>query len=179
MRGNYIGLDTTGTKPLGNDYGVVLQGGTGTVVGGALGIDSRNLIARNALAGIRINGATKSTIIGNYITDNQGPGVLADAKGGDAVIGLAATSIDRWDDVNCRDTRCNRIENNRGAGVRMTTPSEITVRGNRMRANTGPDVDNGAARNDARATTGPTPRPRCRSSSRASSPARSTGSGPP
>ena len=79
--------------------------------------------------------------MGNYITDNRGPGVLADARGGDAVIGYAAESDGAIEDVNCRDTRCNRIENNQGAGVRVAVASQITVRGNRMRGNTGLDVD--------------------------------------
>ena len=51
IRQNVIGLDTTATKPIPNDVGVSLAGGTSTVVGGALGIDGRNLIARNLDAG--------------------------------------------------------------------------------------------------------------------------------
>ncbi|HWK29679.1 MAG TPA: right-handed parallel beta-helix repeat-containing protein [Solirubrobacter sp.] len=142
IRGNDIGS---------NDYGVVLQGGKGTVVGAAVGIDGRNLIAHNALAGVRINGATGSTIIGNAITANDGPGVLADGRGGEAVIGWPAAADATIDDVTCRETRCNRIEGNQGAGVRVTVPSRITVRGNRMRDNTGLDVDlagPGATAND-------------------------------
>ena len=122
------------------------------MVGGALGVDARNYIARNYDAGIRINGAKQSVIMGNYITDNQGPGVLADGRGGDAVVGYDAESDGAIEDVNCRDTRCNRIENNQGAGVRVSVASQITVRGNRMRGNTGLDVDladQGATANDS------------------------------
>lgn len=152
IRQNYIGVDTTGTKAIPNGVGVTLAGGKGTVVGGALGIDGRNLIARNTQAGIRINGAKESVIIGNYITDNQGPGVRADTRGGDAVIGLPLDAEPaRFDDINCRDTRCNLIANNAGPGVRIEVASKITVRGNRMRGNTGLDVDvdgPGATKND-------------------------------
>ena len=77
IRQNYIGTDDTGTTAHANGVGITLQGGTNTVVGASLGIDGRNLIAHNTTAGIRLNGAAKSTIIGNYITDNGGPGVLA------------------------------------------------------------------------------------------------------
>ena len=69
-----IGLDNAATNAIPNDVGVYLAGGTGTVVGGALGIDARNYIARNSDAGIRINGAKQSVIMGNYITDNRGAG---------------------------------------------------------------------------------------------------------
>ncbi len=151
IRQNSIGLDNASENAIPNDVGVSLAGGTGTVVGGALGIDARNYIARNYDAGIRINGAKQSVIMGNYITDNQGPGVLADARGGDAVIGYDAETDGPIEDVNCRDTRCNRIENNQGAGVRVSVASQITVRGNRMRGNTGLDVDlagQGATAND-------------------------------
>ena len=133
IRQNHIGVDTTGTKPIPNGVGITLQGGTGTIVGGSLGIDSRNLIASNEDAGIRLNGAEKTTVIGNYITGNDGPGVLADAKG-DAVIGWSVQSGEPMDDVTCRETRCNRIENNKDAGVRVTAGDRVTVRGNRMRA---------------------------------------------
>ena len=74
IRQNIIGLDTTATNAIPNDVGVYLAGGTSTVVGGALGIDARNYIARNSDAGIRINGAKQSVIMGNYITDNQRSG---------------------------------------------------------------------------------------------------------
>ena len=153
IRQNVIGLDTTATKPIPNDVGVSLAGGTSTVVGGALGVDGRNLIARNFDAGVRINGAKQSVIMGNYITDNQGPGVQVDTRVADAVIGLPADAEpSRFDDVNCRDTRCNRIEHNDGTGVLVrATGARITVRGNRMRSNTGLDVDvngPGATAND-------------------------------
>ena len=150
IRQNHIGVDTTGTKPIANGVGITLQGGTGTVVGGALGIDSRNLIASNETAGLRLNGAEQTTVIGNYITGNDGPGVLADAKG-DAVIGWSVQSGEPMDDVTCRDTRCNRIEDNKDAGVRITAGERVTVRGNRMQGNTGLDVDlagPGATAND-------------------------------
>ena len=90
LRQNVIGMNTTVDAPIPNDVGVFLGGGRNTTVGGALGIDARNYIARNHDAGIRINGAKQSVIMGNYITDNNGPGVLADGKGGDAVIGYDA-----------------------------------------------------------------------------------------
>lgn len=151
IRQNSIGLDATYTNRIPNDVGVYLAGGRNTVVGGALGIDARNYIARNYEAGIRINGAKKTTVIGNYVTDNGGPGVLVDGKGGDAVVGYDAETEGRMEELDCRETRCNRIENNQGAGVRVATRAQVTVRGNRMRGNTGLDVDlaeQGATAND-------------------------------
>ncbi|MBE2316543.1 right-handed parallel beta-helix repeat-containing protein [Solirubrobacter sp. CPCC 204708] len=153
IRQNVIGLDTTATKAIPNGVGVSLAGGRDTVVGAALGIDGRNLIAHNADAGIRINSAKASVIIGNYITGNEGPGVRVDTRVADGVIGLPADAgPERFDDVNCRDTRCNRIEDNAGPGVRVEAAgSRITVRGNRMRGNEGLDVDvagPGATAND-------------------------------
>lgn len=151
IRQNVIGLNTTADAAIPNDVGVYLAGGRHTVVGGALGIDARNYIARNYEAGVRINGAKQSVIMGNYITDNRGPGVLADGKGGDAVIGYDAETDGTIEDRDCRETRCNRIENNQGAGVRLEAKAQVTVRGNRMRGNTGLDVDlaePGATAND-------------------------------
>lgn len=151
IRQNHIGVDTTGAHAIPNGIGVSLTGGTRTVVGGALGVDSRNLIAHNEDAGIRINGSEQSVIIGNHISGNDGPGVLADTRGGDAVIGWDVAWGGALDDVECRETRCNRIENNDGAGVRVEAGAEVTVRGNRMRGNAGLDVDlagPGATAND-------------------------------
>lgn len=151
IRQNVIGLNTTADAPIPNDVGVYLAGGRNTVVGGALGIDARNYISRNYGPGIRINGAKKSVIMGNYITDNRGAGVLADAKGGDAVIGYTVEADGKPEDINCRETRCNRIEGNQGPGVHVLAKSQVTVRGNRMRGNTGLDVDladAGATAND-------------------------------
>lgn len=151
IRQNVIGLNTTADAAIPNGVGIFLAGGRNTIIGGALGIDARNYIARNHQAGIRINGAKKSTILGNYITDNSGPGVLVDTRGGDAVIGYDAETEGTIEDVNCRETRCNRIENNQGPGVRISARAQVTVRGNRMRGNTGLDVDlaeQGASAND-------------------------------
>ena len=67
------------------------------------------------------------------------------------MIGWDAQSGAPMDDIDCRVDRCNRIERNAGAGVRVEAGAKVTVRGNRMRGNTGLDVDlagAGATAND-------------------------------
>jgi hypothetical protein len=71
--GNYIGVDVTGTGPLGNDrYGVTIYAGAGPNI-----IGPGNIIAYNGLAGVHVQsqGALGNSVVGNAIFANGGPGI--------------------------------------------------------------------------------------------------------
>lgn len=109
--GNFIGTDVSGTLPLGNGLGIVLDGGgsvglTGNTVGGALA-GSANVIGAHTDAGILATGANSSgnSIVGNFIgTDLSGISSLPNAEG---------VRIDGQASIQVQD---NRIFNN-AAGV--------------------------------------------------------------
>ena len=94
FKGNYIGTDVTGTRPLGNGLGVY-SSGQGVVGGTEPG--AGNLISGNIGAGIQLNccGPGSTTIMGNLIgTDVTGTQPLGnetgiDVQGSQHVIGSA------------------------------------------------------------------------------------------
>jgi hypothetical protein len=75
IAGNYIGTDPTGTQPVWNGAGVVIDGGSsGNIVGGMTAAD-RNVISGNLQSAVRITGSgtQRNVVTGNYIgTDVSG-----------------------------------------------------------------------------------------------------------
>ncbi len=85
IAGNFIGTNPTGTAPLANGNGIVLNGGaSGNTVGGTAA-GARNVISGNtggSGVGIQSSGTTGNTVEGNYIgTDAAGTAALANAFG--------------------------------------------------------------------------------------------------
>ncbi|CAA9395404.1 MAG: hypothetical protein AVDCRST_MAG03-881 [uncultured Rubrobacteraceae bacterium] len=96
VRGNFIGTDVTGTRPLGNSgNGVVLSGRCGSIkdhtVGGT-GPGEGNVIAHNRMAGVAVvadpcyvsgygSAASGNRVLGNSIRDNGGLGIDLGATG--------------------------------------------------------------------------------------------------
>jgi len=79
IQGNFIGTDTTGTKPLPNGGGgIYLTSGTGTVIGG-VNPGEGNYVAFNGSVGIGLLGSfppvTAVAIRGNHVYANAGLGV--------------------------------------------------------------------------------------------------------
>ena len=95
MLGNYIGVDVTGTKPLGNtDDGVEIDtGASGNTIGGSTAA-ALNVISANLQNGIAINsGAGSNTVVGNEIgTDLSG--TVTQASGGSGNLGNAEAGIE-------------------------------------------------------------------------------------
>src|SRR5262249_50709141 len=105
IAGNYIGTDPTGTQPVWNGPGVVIDGGAfGNTVGGTTAAD-RNVIGGNLQSAVWITGSgtRQNVVAGNYIgTDvnglaavpNAGPfegaGVRIDGGASDNLIGGSA-----------------------------------------------------------------------------------------
>ena len=130
VKGNYIGVDRTGTIALANYDGVSLEGATKTCTIGGTTAAERNIISGNVAYGLPIfgAGAEGNLIIGNYIgTDITGTvaipntyGVLFDDGSFNNILG-GSTSAER-----------NILSGNSGYGVfiyNMGTNSNV-VRGN-------------------------------------------------
>jgi large repetitive protein len=86
VEGDYIGTDDTGTKPLGNDNGVVIQSSAfGNLVGG-VGASSRDIISGNSDDGVLVSGSgtTVNTIEYDYI----GTGITGELPVSNGVAGV-------------------------------------------------------------------------------------------
>ena len=72
IEGNFIGTDRTGTSPLGNSYGVRIQGGAHDNT-----IGPHNVIAYNSFIGVEVDGSGTdgNTITQNSIHSNGGLGI--------------------------------------------------------------------------------------------------------
>jgi hypothetical protein len=97
VRGNYIGVDATGTAALGNgDVGVdVREAATRAQIGGS-GAGEGNVISGNGFDGIRLfnSGVASNTIAGNYIgLDATGAASLPNAGNGIWIGGGAAANV--------------------------------------------------------------------------------------
>jgi titin len=65
VAGNFIGTDVTGTQPVGNDVGMVVQGDHNTI-GGTSAL-SRNIISGNRFDGLELEHSTGNKVFGNFI----------------------------------------------------------------------------------------------------------------
>jgi hypothetical protein len=83
VQGNYIGTDASGTKDLGNLYGVLAMDGSGSTIGGT-NAGAGNVISGNDLFGVDISqNGTNTTVQGNYIgTQADGATALGNSHDG-------------------------------------------------------------------------------------------------
>ena len=82
VKGNYIGLDISGSAPLSNHYGVIIQQrANGNTVGGTTE-SARNVISCNSEIGVYIQAADSNRVSANYIgLDKTGTFSFNDAQG--------------------------------------------------------------------------------------------------
>ena len=82
VKGNYIGLDVSGSTPLPNHYGVIIQQrANGNTVGGAAE-SARNIISCNSEIGVYIQAADSNRVSANYIgLDKTGAFSFNDQQG--------------------------------------------------------------------------------------------------
>jgi titin len=93
VAGNFIGTDTSGKAALANGTGVLISGGTATIIGGTTA-GAGNLISGNTTAGLDLSGASVNgtQIEGNEIgTDTSGQLALANGIGVLVTAGTATT----------------------------------------------------------------------------------------
>lgn len=121
IEGNYIGLDSSGAKPLPNGkFGVMMSSTASTLLGGA-SAGARNVVSANTLANVIVAGSMATTtgavVQGNYIGTNAAGAVDTDitaANGGGVLIyGNAVGNLIGGTEVG----QGNRIAGNRGYGV--------------------------------------------------------------
>jgi parallel beta-helix repeat protein len=139
IRGNYIGLDASGSFALGNNEdGVWLDGSSGNTVGGTT-VAERNIISGNGWSGIDVSsGGSGNVIQGNHIGINAFGGALGNLNDGVRIrdgighqVGGTATGAG------------NLIAHNFLRGVAIDAGSGHSVLGNSIYSNGGIGIDLG------------------------------------
>jgi uncharacterized repeat protein (TIGR01451 family) len=74
VQGNFIGTDVTGTQPLGNDQGVLIDAASGLTIGGAQA-GAGNVIAFNTATGVGVLSGDRDAILSSSIFANGGLGI--------------------------------------------------------------------------------------------------------
>ena len=95
LLGNLIGTDSTGQVALGNDIGVLINGGEGNVIGGT-SAGAANVISGNITAGIELDSSsvTGTQILGNRIgTNPAGTSAVVRANQPDLLLGLQNAGV--------------------------------------------------------------------------------------
>lgn len=143
VEGNLIGLDATGTAPLGNAiHGVMISGAPGNRVGG-VELGARNVLSANGSIGVFVVGtaATGNAIEGNFVgTDRDGDGSGATAPGTPGPFGNGGgVQINApGNRVGGSDPRAGNVIVASGFyGVSLNGFGETLVEGNRIGAGVG------------------------------------------
>ncbi len=118
IQGNYVGLNQSGTSPIGNLVGIqVTTGAASTSIGGTAA-NTRNVISANTDAQIILTNTSNNTVVGNTL------GLLTD--GGIALIAQASTAGLLIQDASLTNTiggitatAANVISGSSGPGVRI------------------------------------------------------------
>ncbi|MBE9128186.1 MULTISPECIES: S8 family serine peptidase [unclassified Coleofasciculus] len=124
IQGNYIGTDITGTKDLGNFYGIKMRGTSNTLIGGTT-TGAGNLISGNDAEGINIqrSSATNNVIQGNYIgTDVTGTKDLGNSDQG-IYIATGSNNLIGGSTVEAR----NLISGNDSRGITLSVSTMNNV----------------------------------------------------
>lgn len=122
VSGNYIGLDATGTKRLGNvENGITIISAPDNVVGGRVS-GAGNVISGNGQSGVYILNwdASGNRVLGNFIgTDATGMLTCSNSLEGISLVGATATTVGG---TNAGDR--NVISGNTQRGIYLTTGSD-------------------------------------------------------
>lgn len=143
VQGNYVGVDVTGAKAMGNTQGGISASGTNTLVGGIIP-EARNIVSGNQ-TGIGINDVN-ITVQGNYVgTDASGILPL-----GNTLNGIDASAISSGDSVIGGDVAGagNLVAFNLGNGIRISeqwAAKGIAIRSNSIFQNGLLGIDLGAS----------------------------------
>jgi titin len=118
VAGNYVGTDVTGTLPLGNASGVLIDNTANNTIGGD-GVGTGNVIAANRGVGVQVSGpwAVGNFVGGNLIgTNAAGTVALGNGAGGVAVLAGANGNVIGGAAPGAR----NVISGNQCNGVQVT-----------------------------------------------------------
>lgn len=125
IEGCFIGTDSNGTTPRGNNHGIILRGSSGNLIGGNTAA-ARNLISGNDTQGIWIHGAsTDNVIIGNLI----GTDILGTLKVGNGQNGASIMYGPNRVGGSTSEER-NVISGNAAYGILVWSGDEILIIGN-------------------------------------------------
>ncbi len=148
VQGNWIGVDISGKKSLGNRrYGVGInavlatQLATTNLIGGTLA-GAGNVISGNGQGGILIEGtnAIGNIVQGNFLgTDSTGSAKLGNLGCGIEILGAKQSIVGADSSTVPTDQHANRVAFNQTYGVKVSgdTASGNTIRGNRTHDNGG------------------------------------------
>ncbi|MGH3148821.1 MAG: Calx-beta domain-containing protein, partial [Rubrobacter sp.] len=117
--GNYLGTDASGTRGLGNSYGVFISDTPGNTIGGTTA-GAGNVISANDYEGVYVSddGATANRILSNSIFNNAGLG-----------IDLFGTDGPTPNDPGDPDTGPNNLQNFPVLTSAKTVSANTTIRG--------------------------------------------------
>ena len=158
LAGNYIGMDVTGTRGLGQDAGVFIFAGVDNTIGGTATGDG-NLIAGGNSVGIGFNGGSTDT--GNVV---QGNSIGTNAAGNPYIGNHYGIELSGVGNIIGGTTpgAGNTISDNGGYGVWITSSgsgdlsrTDNLVQGNRIEFNglPGVEIDSGSQSNTIGGTT--------------------------
>jgi hypothetical protein len=131
IQGNYIGLNASGTKGLGNFSGIFL-GTSNNTVGGIVS-EARNVISANDFAGIvmQVEGTSGNLIQGNYIgTDASG-----NVKIGNTNYGIAIFNASHNNTIGGMIPGARNVVSGNGWGIGIAGSSGGTPSGNVVQGN--------------------------------------------
>ena len=131
IQGNFIGVDVTGTKAVGNNQGVSLSGNN--ILLGGTTVAARNVISGNRNRGIGLQGTFSGTLVqGNYIgVDVSGTKALGNGNEGVSIFGGSPTNHQIGGATGTPGTPPgNIISNNATFGVSLNVTNNNLVEGN-------------------------------------------------
>jgi parallel beta-helix repeat protein len=134
IQGNIVGLNAAGTAVLSNNDGILVQGASGTLIGGTTA-SARNVISGNARYGVLINQGSSDVVVeGNTIgTDPTGTAALGNGQAGPGNGAAGVFVIDSSNNTIGGLTSApgtgagNLISGNRGNGVDIEGSSSGNV----------------------------------------------------
>jgi len=124
IKGNYIGLDISGTTALGNETGILIKGGWDNIIGGPVP-GEQNVISGNSGTGIDLDNVQDFLIQGNFIG--------TDALGVKAVPnGLGVRFFENIPDSTKNESTLvgNLISGNLGDGIEINGLGQHSITGN-------------------------------------------------
>ena len=139
VQGNYIGIDVTGTRSLGNpSTGINIFSNNNTI--GGLVTGAGNVISGNSSGIVITLGSVGNVIRGNFIgTNAAGTGPVPNTQQGIVITSAVNNTIG-----GTQSEAANKIAYNGGPGISITNGTGIVIRGNSIFSNNGLGIDLGA-----------------------------------